>query len=262
MKSTNPVFQPQPALKYDEIVAKVFPFYSLAAMACLFWAQPTCFAQSKPSRASLCDLQEKIKQGEHVAAEVAGMYYSGLDMGPLDDAACPTQATWVELGLSSNVNKEKLRKLLDRAGRAYVVLQGEFYGPGMPDVRLPENIKRNYHPGWGHNGAFRTKLVVHYIVGVGPAPARGWLVGSAGFFGHEFLDNAAKVTLILACSEKITDVQSDERGDYAIELAPCKYRLVNVVTADGKELTIGPQKVRAFVVRDRGTTRFDVMLSR
>ena len=86
---------------------------------------------------ALCALQETITPGEHVAAEVSGVYYAGLDMGPLDDPACPKQATWVELALTSNVNKEELRKRLDHVGRAYVVLQGEFYGPGMPDPRLP-----------------------------------------------------------------------------------------------------------------------------
>jgi hypothetical protein len=232
---------------------------TLVAAACL--TPHMCFAPSKPSRMALCALQEKITPGEHVGAEVAGVYYSGLDMGPLEDAACPMQATWVELALASNVNKEKLRKTLDHAGRAYVVFQGEFYGPGTPDPRLPEILKENYHPGWGPNG-FKTKLVVHHIVSVGAAPSRGWLVGSAGFFGREFLGNAAKVTLVVACSDKSTNVQSDENGDYAIELAPCKYRLVRVATADGKELAIGRQNVREFVVRDRGTTRFDVMLNR
>jgi len=152
-------------------VAKVFPFYSLAAMACLFLARPTCFAQSKPNRLSLCVLQERVTAGEHLPVEVAGVYGAGLDMGPLVDLGCAAQATWVEMALVSTVNKEKLRELLDHSRGAYVVLQREFYGPGLPDPKLPEAIKRTYRPGWGHLGGFKTKPVVHYIRSVRPAPS-------------------------------------------------------------------------------------------
>jgi hypothetical protein len=62
-----------------------------------------------------------------------------------------------------------LLKLLDRSRQACVVVQGEFYGPPLPDPKLPEAIPKNYHPGWGHLGAFHTKLVVHAIKSVQPA---------------------------------------------------------------------------------------------
>lgn len=74
--------------------------------------------------------------------------------------------------MRSEENKEELRKLLDRSRRAYVVVEGEFYGPPLPDPKLPEGIKKDYHPGWGHLAAFKTKLVVHVIRDVKPAPAR------------------------------------------------------------------------------------------
>jgi hypothetical protein len=121
--------------------------------------------------ASLCALQDNAKEGERVTAQVAGVYFSGLDMGPLEDANCPANATWVELALQSEVNKKKLRGLLERYGRAYVVFDGEFYGPPVPDPKLPEAIRKAYHPGWGHLASFRTKLVVHSIRVVERAPA-------------------------------------------------------------------------------------------
>jgi hypothetical protein len=127
---------------------------------------PMCFAQSKLMQASLCALQKKISEGKHVKAEVAGVYSLGLDKGTLEDAACPTEATWVELELVSQRNKEKPRELLDHSGRAYVVFKGEFYGPDVPDPKLPQAMARAYHPGWGHLGAFKTKLVVHSIQSV------------------------------------------------------------------------------------------------
>ena len=139
-------------------------------MACIFLAQPS-FAQSKPNRLSLCVLQQRVTAGEHLPVEVAGVYSAGPDMGPLVYLGCATQYTWVEMALASNVNREKLRELLDHTGRAYVVLQGEFYGPGLPDPKLPDAIKRTYRPGWGHLGGFKTKLVVHYIRSARTSPS-------------------------------------------------------------------------------------------
>jgi hypothetical protein len=40
----------------------------------------------------------------------------------------------------------------------------------MPDPKLPEAILKNYHPGWGYLGAFKTRLVVHAIREVAVAP--------------------------------------------------------------------------------------------
>jgi hypothetical protein len=129
-----------------------------------------CIAAPTPDKMPLCDLQRTAKQGEHRPVQVSGIYSVGFEMGVLTDAACPSQSTWVELNLESATNKEKLRSMLDTAGKADVVFEGEFYGPGLPDPKLPEAIKKSYQPGWGHLGAFRTKLVVHAIQSVEPVP--------------------------------------------------------------------------------------------
>ena len=130
----------------------------------------TVAPQTGPDIASLCVLQKKVAEGGHETVRVSGVYGPSLDHTSLEDAECPSETTWVELALRSHENKEKLLKLLDRSRRAYVVVDGEFYGPPLPDPKLPEAIKRGYHPGWGHLGAFKTKLVVHVIREVKPAP--------------------------------------------------------------------------------------------
>jgi hypothetical protein len=94
---------------------------------------------------------------------VSGVYGPSLDHTVLADGECPSVSTWVELALRSEENKETLSKLLDRSRRAYVVVEGEFYGPPLPDPKLPETVKKQYHPGWGHLAAFPTKLVVYRI---------------------------------------------------------------------------------------------------
>jgi hypothetical protein len=131
-----------------------------------------CFSQSKaPESTSLCSLQRKAAEGSHKAVHVSGIFSEGLERGTLEDAACPKDSTWVELDLRSDENKEKLRKMLHRSRRAYVVVEGEFYGPPVPDSKLPEAIRKSYHPGWGHLAAFKTKLVVRAIREVKAVPA-------------------------------------------------------------------------------------------
>jgi hypothetical protein len=130
-----------------------------------------CTAAQKASEAHLCDLQRTAKQGEQRSVQVDGIYSNGFEMGVLSDATCPSEHTWVELDLQSTANKEMLRSILDTAGQADVVFEGELYGPGIPDPKLPEAIRKSYQPGWGHLGAFRTKLVVHAILSVKPVPA-------------------------------------------------------------------------------------------
>ena len=120
--------------------------------------------------ASLCSLQQKIGIGDHESVRVSGIYNAGPDRGVLEDAACPKEGTWVELDLKSEQNKQKLSEIFDRSRRAYVVFEGEFYGPPLPDPKLPEAIRKSLHPGWGHLGAFKSKLVVHAIREVKAAP--------------------------------------------------------------------------------------------
>lgn len=135
-------------------------------------------APPTPEKVPLCDLQRMAKQGEHRSVQVGGIYISGFEGSVLADPTCPDQSTWVEFDLQSATNKEQLRSMLYTARKAEVVFEGEFYGPGVPDPKLPEVIKKSYQPGWGHLGAFRTKLVVHAIQSVKPVPAEDHPAGA------------------------------------------------------------------------------------
>jgi len=130
----------------------------------------TAGPKKSPELTSLCELQKKGAEGKHETVRVSGVHIGGPEGRVLEDTACPNEVTWIELELRSNQNKKKLYKLLDHSRGAHVVYECDFYGPPLPDPKLPETIKKNYHPGWGHLGAFRTKLVVHAVRDVKPAP--------------------------------------------------------------------------------------------
>ena len=157
------------------------PAFHLVLAACLLIA--ACFGQStqkEPQDNPLCLLQKSIREGEHETVRVSALFRVGPEHQVLDDDACAEESTWVELEVQSERNRKKLRKILDRTGKALVVVEGEFYGPPLPDPKLPENIRKAYHPRWGHLGCCRTKLVVHAIreVKTGPVEASDGGAGS------------------------------------------------------------------------------------
>jgi hypothetical protein len=130
----------------------------------------SCRAQDAKEISSLCDLQKKIAEGNHVSARISGIYSGAPELGYLEDAACPGQRTLVRFALRTQRNKKKLAKIFDPSprGRALVVFDCEFYGPPAPDPKMPEPIRKNYHPGWDYE--VNTKLVVRVIRDVKPAP--------------------------------------------------------------------------------------------
>jgi len=108
---------------------------------------------------------------------VAGIYMASGVEGPtyVVDPRCSIRATVVEFNLKSHKNSRKLHNLVfkstDKSGvigdgdPVFIIFEGEIFGPQMPDPKLPEYFRKNYHPGWDANN-YKTKLVVHSILDV------------------------------------------------------------------------------------------------
>lgn len=144
----------------------------IGAISIWFFAG-ACLAQNA-RELSLCNLQEKVAQGEHIHVRISGVYSGGPENSKLDDPACPIapyQSTWVEFDLQAKRNEKKLWKVLEHSKSVYLVSDGEFYGPPMPDPKLPEPLQKEFPPHWGHLGCCRTKLVVKVIQDVKTLPS-------------------------------------------------------------------------------------------
>jgi hypothetical protein len=126
-------------------------------------------AQSNLRLSSLCDLQAKVAQGEHRTVRVEGVYSAGLESQQLVAPTCSSQSTAVEFELKSTGLKKKLWQLSNQSNQVRVTFEGEFFGPPVPDPKLPEAILKQYHPGWDYNS--KTKLVVYTILSVKAVPA-------------------------------------------------------------------------------------------
>jgi hypothetical protein len=129
----------------------------------------------------LCKLQRNLKQGERRNVRVKGVYLSGIEGQYFVAAGCSGRSTWVEFDLKTHRLWKKLVRLSNRTGKkrhasgdgdpVLVVFEGEFYGPRVPDPKLPEAFRKSYHPAWDPMDASMTKMVVHAIRSVEPLPA-------------------------------------------------------------------------------------------
>jgi len=137
-------------------------------------------AQSDLPVSSLCELQTKAAQGEHRTVRVEGVYLTGLEAQYLVTSGCGGRSTSIDFELTTHRLWKQLVRLSNQTNTqkhvtgdgdpVLVVFEGEFYGPQAPDPKLPEAIRKNYHPGWDHMNASMTKMVVHAILSVKALP--------------------------------------------------------------------------------------------
>jgi hypothetical protein len=138
------------------------------------------YAQARLPVSSLCDLQVQVAQGEHRPVQVEGVFLSGLEGQDLVNAGCSGRSTYIEFALNTHQHWKRLERLSNKTNKrkhwfgdgdaVLVIFKGEFYGPQIPDPKLPYRIRKIYHPGWG-NADEMTKLVVYSILSVKALPA-------------------------------------------------------------------------------------------
>ena len=151
------------------IITRMFRLLAI----CLLFGQSV--AQSRLPTSTLCDLQLQLGEGEHRTVQVEGVYLDGMEGSPyLVAAGCSGRSTVIEFSLRDHRHWRKLRhmwnKRLDET-QALVIFEGEFYGPPLPDSKLPEALRKVYHPAWGMFNNGMTKLVVYSIRSVKALPA-------------------------------------------------------------------------------------------
>jgi hypothetical protein len=155
------------------------------ALCCAFCLFAICLAvefgaaQNRLPVSSLCNLQVQLTRGEHRRVRVEGVYLAGLEAAYLVDAGCSGRSTRVEFALKTHRNWDRLQAMIRRPYKesdihgdgepVLVFFDGEFYGPPLPDPKLPEAIRNIYHPGWDSNAT--TKLVVDGIESIKDVPA-------------------------------------------------------------------------------------------
>ena len=125
----------------------------------------------------LCELQTSVAQGEHRTVRVEGVYVAGLEGQYLEASDCSGRSTRIEFALKSHHLWKRLVQISNKSNTArrtfgdsdpvLVIFEGEFYGPQLPNPKLPEAIRKIYHPAWDNHNSM-TKLIVFAIQSVKP----------------------------------------------------------------------------------------------
>jgi hypothetical protein len=145
----------------------------------IFALVPVCARPQPVAQIDLCELQTSVPEGAHRTVRVEGIFLPGMEGQELVDPHCSSRSTFVDfVGMPSNRMLDRLWKITDKRLRkahvhgdgvpVHVIFEGEFFGPPAADPKLPESIRRNYHPGWDSNS--KTKLVVSKILSVKALP--------------------------------------------------------------------------------------------
>jgi hypothetical protein len=145
-------------------------------------ARPATAQSSSNSQiVPLCELQADLTQGAMRDVRVEGVYLSGLEGQYLVTSDCVGRSTYIEFELMTHRLWKQLVKLSSQTNAkkhvhgdgdpVLVVFEGTIYGPQVPDPKLTEAIRKNYHPGWDPMNVSTTKMVVHAIQKVQPLAA-------------------------------------------------------------------------------------------
>jgi len=121
---------------------------------------------------SVCHFQEVV-EGSSQGVTLSGVYLQGPEQTVLWDPECVARhgLTWVEWELVDDANWKELQRIVRRSHRAYVTVDGDFYGAAPLDPQVPEGQREARRRRWGHLSCCLTRFVIHSIRSVAPVQA-------------------------------------------------------------------------------------------
>jgi hypothetical protein len=130
-------------------------------------------AKAKDNRVlSLCDIVDNWKSYHGQRVRIRAVFAVGPEMGWLYDPACKNGEGLTDVELRKNAKGEtkKLDQLLVKEKRAWVVLEGTFYGPEVyqnVDPKLPPAIRERLEKSprrYGHMDSFQSMIDVTRVI--------------------------------------------------------------------------------------------------
>lgn len=126
---------------------------------------------------SLCELVGNWKNYNRHKVRVRAIYEVGAEQTWLYDPACKNGEALTDVSFRQRVNgaAKRLDQIVAKDRRAWVILEGVFYGPEPfenIDPKLPTLIKERLeksHKRYGHMGSFDTMIEVTRVVKAGQA---------------------------------------------------------------------------------------------
>lgn len=121
---------------------------------------------------TLCDVVDNWKNYHRQIVRVRAVFAVGPEMGWLYDPACKNGQGLTDVEIRKNAKGviKKLDQLLVKEKRAWVVLEGVFYGPEVyqnVDPKLPPAIRERLEKSprrYGHMDAFQSMIDVKKVI--------------------------------------------------------------------------------------------------
>jgi hypothetical protein len=128
--------------------------------------------QSASHVLSLCELVSNWKDHNRQQVRVSAIYAMGAEQAVLYDPACQQgkDLTYVELGRQARGATKKLDRIVAKSRRAWVQLEGLFYGPELytdVDPKLPPVIRERLQKSprhYGHMDSTDTMISVTRVI--------------------------------------------------------------------------------------------------
>ncbi len=127
---------------------------------------------------NICELVGNWKNYNRQKVRVHGIYEVGAEQAWLYDPACKNGEALADVSFQEHVMgaTKKLDEIVAKDRRAWVTLEGVFYGPepfDKIDPKLPASIREKLeksHKRYGHMGSFDTMINVTRVVETSKVP--------------------------------------------------------------------------------------------
>jgi hypothetical protein len=148
------------------------PHLLIAVTWLLIWPSAEGLAEDpKVKTLGFCELINNARLHTGQVVRVRAIFAQGGEQSVLYDPDCGKDkpATAVEFGACSKGATKRLDRLISKDRRAWVVVEGTFYGPepAKIDPKLPDWLKRRLEGSpqkYGHLGAFDAILQINRVV--------------------------------------------------------------------------------------------------
>jgi hypothetical protein len=148
------------------------PHLLIAVAALLVWPSAQALAEDAQVKTlGFCELMSNPMLYSRRVVRVRAIFAQGAEQSVLYDPDCGNgkASAAVEFGPRCKGATKKLDRLVAKGRRAWVVVEGLFYGPepAKIDPGLPDSLKQKLKGSpqrYGHQGAFETMIQVTKVV--------------------------------------------------------------------------------------------------
>jgi len=165
------------ALRKDSRSMRSNPILAVAVVLLAGATHQIYAADAGPQGVSFCELVSNPSQFSSRTIRVRAIFAQGAEQFVLYDSACASGKTPIAVEFAQHYKgaRRRLDRIVAKDRRAWVVVDGTFYGPEVAkvDPKLPDWLKNELQgtpKRYGHLGAFDSMFRILAVVSAAPVP--------------------------------------------------------------------------------------------